>query len=139
MKPLMDAFWAWLNATFPQSVPGSQAYKAIQYALNQWPYFQNILLDGRLECTNNLIERSIRPFTQGRASWMTIKTNRGGNSSAAIYSVVQTALANNLKVYDYLVYLFKEMPNADLKNHPDRMDRFAPWSKELPANCYKSK
>ncbi|WP_236860352.1 transposase domain-containing protein [Candidatus Formimonas warabiya] len=67
---------------------------------------------------------------------MTIKTNRGG-SSAAIYSVVQTALANNLKVYDYLVYLFKEMPNSDLNNHPERIDRFVPWSKQLPANCYQ--
>ncbi len=139
IKPIMDAFFSWLTETFPQTVPDSPAYKAIQYSLNQWPYFKNILLDGRLECTNNLVERSIRPFAQGRAAWMTIKTNRGGSSSAAIYSVVQTALANNLKVYDYLVYLFKEMPNADLNNHPERIDRFVPWSKELPENCYKSK
>lgn len=138
VKPIMDAFFTWLEETFPQTVPDSPAYKAIQYSLNQWPYFKNILLDGRLECTNNLVERSIRPFAQGRANWITIKTNRGGSSSAANYSVVQTALANNLKVYDYLVYLFKEMPNADLNNHPERMDRFVPWSKELPANCYKS-
>lgn len=138
VKPIMDAFFAWLEETFPQTVPDSPAYKAVQYALNQWEYFKNILLDGRLECTNNLVERSIRPFAQGRANWMTIKTNRGGSSSAAIYSVVQTALANNLKVYDYLVYLFKEMPNVDLNNHPERIDQFVPWSKELPANCYKS-
>lgn len=138
VKPIMDAFFAWLEETFPQTVPDSPAYKAIQYSLNQWPYFKNILLDGRLECTNNLVERSIRPFAQGRANWMTIKTNRGGGSSASIYSVVQTALANNLKVYDYLVYLFKEMPNADLNNHPERIDQFVPWSKELPENCYKT-
>lgn len=138
VKPIIDAFFTWLTETFPQTVPDSPAYKAVQYALNQWPYFKNILLDGRLECTNNLVERSIRPFAQGRANWMTIKTSRGGSSSAAIYSVVQTALANNLKVYDYLAYLFKEMPNADLNNHPERVDRFVPWSKELPANCYKS-
>lgn len=139
VKPIMDAFFAWLTETFPKTVPDSPVYKAIQYALNQWPYFKNILLDGRLECTNNLVERSIRPFTQGRANWMTIKTNRGGSSSAAIYSVIQTALANDLKIYDYLVYLFKEMPNTDLINYPELIDKFVPWSKELPAVCYKSK
>ncbi len=139
IKPIMDAFYAWLTETFPQTVPDSPAFKAVQYALNQWPYFQNVLLDGRLECTNNLVERSIRPFAQGRANWMTIKTNRGGSSSAAIYSVIQTALANNLKVYEYLAFLLKEMPNTDLNKNPEQIDRFVPWSSELPANCYKSK
>lgn len=70
---------------------------------------------------------------------MTIKTNRGGAGSAAFYSVIQTALANDLKVYEYLVYLFHKMPNADLMNHPERIDKFVPWSKELSPICYKLK
>ena len=43
---------------------------------------------------------------------MTIKTNCGGDNSAAIYSVIQTALSNNLKVYEYLAFLFREMPKT---------------------------
>lgn len=122
LKPIMEAFFVWLTDNFPKTVPSSPAYKAMQYALNLWPYYQNILLDGRAESTNNRVERSIRPFAQGRRSWMTIKTNRGVSSSAAIYSVVQTALANDLKIYEYLLYLFKNLPSENLAINPKAIE-----------------
>jgi len=139
LKPVMDAFLLWLQQTKPLTVPKSQAYEAVNYALNQWPYFKNILLDGRLELTNNLVERSIRPFTIGRKNWVTMKTDRGAHGSSMVYSIVQTALANDLKVYEYLVYLLKQMPNTDFNQSPELIGKFVPWSKELPANCYKTK
>lgn len=139
LKPLMDAFFEWLNEIFPKTVPDSPAYKALQYALNQWPYIENILIDGRTEATNNRCERNARPFAQGRRSWMTIKTNRGGSASAAIYSVVQTALENHLKVYEYLVYLFEKMPSENFIFNPEAIEKYVPWSKELPSQCYKTK
>lgn len=70
---------------------------------------------------------------------MTIKTNHGGSSSAAIYSVVQTALENDLKIYEYLVYLFQQMPSENFILQPDRIDKSLTWSKELLVQCYKSK
>lgn len=139
LKPVMEAFLAWLKETKPLTVPKSYAYEAVNYALNQWPYFENVLLDGRLELTNNRIERSLRPFTIGRKNWVTMKTDRGAHDSAMVYSLVQTALANDLKVYEYLVYLLKQMPNTNFDQNPELIDKFVPWSKELPANCYKSK
>lgn len=68
---------------------------------------------------------------------MTIKTNRGGSSSAAIYSVIQTALANDLKIYEYLLYLFKNLPSENLAINPKAIEKYAPWSKDLPDICYK--
>ncbi len=70
---------------------------------------------------------------------MTIKTNRGGSSSAAIYSVVQTAIENNLKVYEYLVYLLEEMPSENFNLNPEALDKYVPWSKNLPPQCYKDR
>jgi transposase len=139
LKPVMDAFLLWLKETKPLTVPKSQAYEAVNYALNQWQYFENILLDGRLELTNNLVERSIRPFTLGRKNWVTMKTDRGAHDSSIVYSIVQTALANDLKIYDYLAYLLKQMPDTDFNANPELIEKFVPWSKELPAICYKSK
>jgi len=128
---MMDAFLAWLKEVKPLLVPKSYAFEAVNYALNQWPYFENVLLDGRLELTNNRVERSLRPFTIGRNNWVMMKTDRGAHDSAMIYSIVQTALANNLKVYEYLVYLLKEMPNTDFNKHPERIEKFVPWSKRI--------
>ncbi|WP_407308134.1 transposase domain-containing protein [Desulfosporosinus sp. SB140] len=48
-----------------------------------------------------------------------------------VYSIILTTLANDLKVYDYLVYLLKQMPNTDFDQHPELIEKFIPWSKEL--------
>lgn len=85
------------------------------------------------------MERSIRPFTIGRKNWVTMKTDRGADDSAIVYSIIQSALANDLKVYEYLVYLLKQMPNTDFRTNPELIENFVPWSKTLPASCYKSK
>jgi len=137
LKPVMDAFSAWLKEMKRNAVPKTHFYEAVNYGVNQWPYFENILLDGRLELSNNLAERSIRPFTIGRKNWVTMETPRGATASAIIYSVVTTARNNNLKPYNYLVYILKQMPNTDFINHPELIEKFVPWSTELPADCYK--
>jgi hypothetical protein len=68
-----------------------------------------------------------------------MKTDRGAHGSAIVYSIIQTALANDLKVYEYLVYLLEQMPNADFNKNPKLIEKFFPWSKEFPTNCYKTK
>ena len=68
-----------------------------------------------------------------------MKMNCGAHDSSIVYSIVQSALANDLKVYEYLVYLLKQMPNTDFNQNPDLIEKFVPWSKELPAICYKTK
>ena len=45
-----------------------------------------------------------------------IDTINGAKSSAIIYSIVETAKANNLKPYDYVQYLLEEI----LKHMDDR-------------------
>ncbi|ODA38743.1 Mobile element protein [Desulfosporosinus sp. BG] len=72
----MDAFLAWLKEMQRNAVPKTHFYDAVNYGLNQWPYFENIFSDGRLELSNNLAERSIRPFTIGRKNWVTMETPR---------------------------------------------------------------
>ena len=39
-----------------------------------------------------------------------IDTINGAHSSAIIYSIAETAKANNLKPYNYFVYLLEEIP-----------------------------
>ena len=49
---------------------------------------------------NNTAERAIRPFTLGRKNWVMIDTIHGAQASAIIYSLVETAKANDLKIYE---------------------------------------
>lgn len=66
--------------------------------------------DGRLELDNNCGERSIKSFVIGRKNWLFANTPRGAKASAAIYSVIETAKENGLNPFQYLVYLFEQVP-----------------------------
>ena len=86
---------------------------------------------------NNAAEQSIRGFCIGKKNWVMIDTIAGAKSSAIIYSIAETAKANNLKPYDYFEYLLTEIPkHLDV---PDRsfLDDLLPWSPSLPENCRK--
>ena len=84
-----------------------------------------MLLDGRLELSNNRAERSIRPFTIGRKNWIFNNTPRGADASAILYSLVETAKENGLNPYDYLVAVFHKAPNLP-EDSP--IDSLLPWN-----------
>jgi len=130
-KPLLDEFYAWLKRQRQQTLPRSAFGQAITYCLNQWDDLNNFLLDGRLEIDNNRAERSIKPFVIGRKNWLFTNTPRGAKSSAIIYSIIETAKENNLKPYNYLIYLFEQLPNIDT-NDQVLIEDLMPWSDRLP-------
>ena len=130
-KPLIDEFWKWIYDTAAIALPKSKLGKAIAYAINQKPYMENYLKDGRCSISNNVAENAIRPFTVGRKNWLFCDTPKGADSSAVIYSIVETAKANNINVRDYLEYLFTVMPTEDWRNNPEMLDALLPTSPEI--------
>lgn len=58
-------------------------------------------------------ENSIRPFTIGRKNWLFANSQAGAQASANLYSLMETAKANDLNPYAFLKYLFTELPNAE--------------------------
>ena len=59
---------------------------------------------------NNASERAIREFCIRKKNLELIDTIHGATSSTIIYSIAETAKANNLKQYDYFKYLLTEIP-----------------------------
>ena len=109
------------------------------YALNQEKYLRFFLTDGDVPMDNNASERAIRGFCVGKKNWQMIDTINGAKSSAIIYSIAETAKANNLKPYEYFEYLLTE-----LLKHMDDTDRsflddLVPWSEKLPESIRKPK
>lgn len=130
-RPVLDEFSAWLKIQLPRVLPRSALGVAIRYCRNQWDKLQTFLLDGRLEVDNNRSERSIKPFVIGRKGWLFSNTPRGARASAIIYSIVETAKENGLVPFNYLSYLFEQLPNLGGKD----LDELLPWSVSLPASC----
>ena len=83
----------------PRTAPSPPWAKALQYLREQWPYLVRYLEDGRLELSNNRAERSIKPFVMGRKNWLFSNTPAGAQSSAVIYSLIETAKENDLDPY----------------------------------------
>ena len=84
-------------------------------------------------------EQSIRGFCIGKKNWVMIDTIAGAESSAIIYSIAETAKANNLKPYDYFEYLLSEIPNHMDDKDLSFLEDLLPWSEKLPDHCRKPK
>lgn len=100
--------------------------------------YQVYLEDGRIEISNNRAENAIRPFCVGRRNWLFTNTVQGAQTSAALYSLIETAKLNNLNPYEYFNYLLSSLTEIDI-NDEEALDNYMPWSKELPDNTYLTK
>ena len=134
-RALLDAFWSWVENTITIPTTNEKLTKALNYSLNHKKELEMFLEDGRLEISNNLCESHIRPFATARRAWLFADTPNGARANAVLYTLVETARANDLNVYAYLDYLLAEMPNADFCNHPEIIDAMLPWSDKLPESC----
>ena len=134
-RALLDAFWSWVENTISIPTTNEKLTKALNYSLNNKKELEMFLEDGRLEISNNLCESHIRPFATARRAWLFADTPNGARANAVLYTLVETARANDLNVYAYLDYLLAEMPNADFYNHPEIIDDMLPWSDKLPESC----
>ena len=86
---------------------------------------------------NNAAEQAIRPFCIGKKNWVMIDTIAGAEASAMVYSIAETAKANNLKPYNYFEYLLTEIPKHMDEHNFDFCEDLLPWSDKLPAKCRK--
>lgn len=132
-KPILDAMLLWANSR--NAAPKSKLGIALTYLKNQWPNLVNYLKDGRLELSNNIAERSIKPFVISRKNFLFANTPSGASSSAVIFSMIETAKANGLDPYKYLAYIFRTAPNTD-RSTENWAQQFLP--ENVPAEYYAS-
>ena len=135
IKPLVDAFFAYLKTI---NVSKKDKFgDAVRYARNQEKYLRVFLTDGDVPIDNNASERAIRGFCIRKKIWQMIDTIHGAKSSAIIYSIVETAKANNLKPFDYVQHLLEEIPRHMNDKDCSFLEDLLPWSEKLPAGIRK--
>jgi hypothetical protein len=124
--PLLNQFKAWLDKSSLTILPESLLGKAINYAINQWSKFIRYIEDGRIDIDNNRSERAIKPFVIGRKGWLMSQTANGANTSAVLYSLIETAKACGIKPYDYLVHVMQKMMEGNVDP-----EEILPWKVNL--------
>ena len=131
-KPIVDEFFEWVNTTLnTKIVVNNKLKKALVYAQNQEKELSEFLNDGRIPLSNNIAERSIRPFAVHRKNWLFADTTAGAKANATYYSLIESAKINNLNIYKYMNYLLESLPQEEGLSEEILM-KYLPWSEDLP-------
>jgi transposase len=84
----------WLEQTLTTLSQKSATAKAIRYVLGRWESLTRFCDDGRIEIDNNAAERALRRISLGRTNFLFAGSDPGGERSAAIYSLLDSAKLN---------------------------------------------
>lgn len=106
-------------------MPKSKLGEALTYLANNWKKLQVFTTDGLLSIDNNPVENAIRPFAIGRKNWLFSNSVKGAKASAMLYSLIETAKANQLEPQAYLTDLFRDLPNC---NTLEQFEQLLPWN-----------
>lgn len=134
-RVVVDELYEIVHQVQLDALTKSPLKKALTYLVNQEEKLKAYLEDGRIVISNNRIENAIRPFAIGRKNWLFSNSVKGAESSAAIYSIIESAKQNGLKPYDYLNYILEILPNINITDRSE-MDSLLPYSKTLPQELY---
>ena len=106
--PIIEEYYAWIETI---TCPTGKLKDAVTYALNQKEYLCAFLDHGEIEISNNQVENAIRPVVMGRKGWLFSDTTDGAEATAIVYSLMETAKANNLRLEDYVQHLLTVLPD----------------------------
>lgn len=111
-EPELAKFRLWLEKRQTEVLDSSLLGKAIHYSLCQWEKLVAYLQNPYLTPDNNACENAIRPFVIGRKNWLFSQSPEGAESSAGMFTLIETAKQNALVPYKYLKALFEKAPLA---------------------------
>ena len=123
---LLKEYFLWLETVNPAQ--GSKLAEAVTYAQNQKQYLKEFVNHGDVEISNNFAENAIRPFTVGRKNWLFSDTVKGADSSAIVYTIVETAKASGVEPRAYLNYVLQQMPYLGNTPSAQSLEPLMPWN-----------
>jgi transposase len=122
-KSIFDELEKWLHAQLPKISGKSPLAKAIRYALGRMPKTRPYLDHGFLELDNNTAERAMKPIAIGRKNWMFAGSERGGNSMAIAYTLIETAKLNKVDPQAWLTWVLERIADHKI----NKLDELMPW------------
>ncbi|HYN45060.1 MAG TPA: IS66 family transposase, partial [Allosphingosinicella sp.] len=96
VAPLVADLEQWMRAERGRLSRHAPVAKPMDYMLKRWERFARFLADGRVCLTNNAAERALRGAALGRKAWLFAGSERGGERTAFMYTLIVTAKLNNI-------------------------------------------
>ena len=136
IRPLVEAFFAWAKEIQSKNqLSRGKTLDGINYCINQEASLKAFLEDGDIPMDNNATESALRSFCLHKHTWKLIDSLDGANASAIIYSITETAKANNLNPFRYLEYVLTVLKDYQDDRDYGFIDDILPWSEKLPEIC----
>jgi len=122
--PLLAGLEAFLQKALSQVSGKSKLAQAIRYAISRWAALTRYTTDGRLEMTNNAVERAIRPLAMTRKNYLFAGSDSGGVRAAAMYTMIESAKMSQIDPEAYLRDVLTR-----IADHPiNRIGDLLPWN-----------
>jgi len=123
-KELVLKLFIWLKKVYKELPKHSITAKAIAYSLNNEVALLRFLDDGKIEIDNNAAERSMRSIAIGRKNWLFAGSDRGGDTAATMYTLIETAKMNNINPHKYLEKVFSVIQD----HNSQKIEELLPWN-----------
>jgi len=125
IKPLLSKYEDIIfNSNFGEN---TALGKAVNYSRNIWDKLIGFMSDGRVEMTNNLAERGIKPFVIGRKNFLFSNIENEAGASVLLHSLVETAKANLINVEEYLKYVIENISDK----RQSELNILLPWDENI--------
>ena len=122
--PLVTQLEEWLRQNRATLSKSSSVTEAMDYMLKAWPAFTAFLDDGRICLTNNAAERALRGIALGRKSWLFAGSDRGGQRTAFMLTLIATAKLNDIDPQAWLADVLARI--ADIPQ--SQLSELLPWN-----------
>jgi transposase len=124
-RPLVDAFFKWLEAQAARVSRKSELGKAMAYMLKRQHGFGLFLEGGHVDMDSNLVENAIRSPAMNRRNALFAGHDEGGRNWARFASLIGTCKMNGVEPYAYLCDLFTKLANGHRNKD---IDALMPWA-----------
>ena len=123
-KSIVERLFAKFKSSLSKLPKHSLTAQAIKYALNNEEALKRYLDNGKIEIDNNIAERSIRGIAIGRKNWLFAGSDKGGETAAAMYTLIETAKLNNVNPWKYMHRVLSTIQDHNSK----KLAELLPWN-----------
>jgi transposase len=134
IAPLVNELMAWMKQERAKLSSHNDVAKAMNYMLKRVEAFTCFLEDGRICISNNAAERALRGIALGRKAWLFVGSDRGGERSAVMLTLIQSAKLNDVDPQAWLADVLARIADHKINDlaallpwnwRPARIDRAA--------------
>jgi hypothetical protein len=112
VRPLVDAFFAWVHAEYAKPRERGLVATALGYAVRQEGPLRRFLEDGRLKLDNNASERTLRStVVTGRKAWLFFGSDDHAQAAGNLFSLIASCKLHGLDPERYLAEVIRVMPH----------------------------